>query len=195
MIIPNQEEFNSKKSQAPLIADIMDKNNVHIFAEIGVWKFKTVKKLMIKPNVNRTIKEYWAIDPYAEMPQYADLRDDQVMHKMGKIPQERWDKMYHGVCKYLLWFHQVKLLRLTSEQAAYIFHKYRKPYFDMVFIDADHTYEAVKKDIELWKPLIRKGGILSGHDYGMYHEVNKAVDECVPDAIIFPKCWVWLTEV
>jgi len=62
MIIPNQEEFNSKKSQAPLIADIMDKNNVHIFAEIGVWKFKTVKKLMIKPNVNRTIKEYWAID-------------------------------------------------------------------------------------------------------------------------------------
>jgi len=64
-----------------------------------------------------------------------------------------------------------------------------------LIIDADHTYEAVKKDIELWKPLIRKGGILSGHDYGMYHEVNKAVDECVPDAIIFPKCWVWLTEV
>ena len=35
-----------------------------------------------------------------------------------------------------------------------------------VFIDADHTYEAVKHDIEKSWPLIRPGGLLCGHDYG-----------------------------
>jgi len=180
---------------APLLAKLIDENNVHIFAEIGVWKFKTIKKVMIEPFVLRTIKEYWAIDPYQEMPQYKDVKPDRVMHKMGKIQQPQWDNLYYGVCKYLLWFHQVKLLKLSSKQAAGLFHRYRKPYFDMVFIDADHTYKAVKEDITLWKPLIRKGGILSGHDYGSYSEVAEAVDECLPDVTIYPECCVWMTYV
>ena len=37
--------------------------------------------------------------------------------------------------------------------------------FDLVFIDADHSYEAVKQDIANWKPKIKAGGILAGHDY------------------------------
>lgn len=36
---------------------------------------------------------------------------------------------------------------------------------DFVFIDADHSYEAVKQDIEAWYPKVRSGGIVSGHDY------------------------------
>ena len=35
---------------------------------------------------------------------------------------------------------------------------------DIIFIDADHTYKACKKDIELSIPKVKKGGILSGHD-------------------------------
>jgi len=37
--------------------------------------------------------------------------------------------------------------------------------FDMVFIDGDHSYEAVKFDIEHFGPLVRPGGLLCGHDY------------------------------
>lgn len=36
---------------------------------------------------------------------------------------------------------------------------------DFVFIDADHTYEGVKEDVEGWSKKVRKGGIVSGHDY------------------------------
>ena len=38
-------------------------------------------------------------------------------------------------------------------------------YFDLVFIDANHTYEHVKEDIEAWYPKVREGGILAGHDW------------------------------
>ena len=36
---------------------------------------------------------------------------------------------------------------------------------DFVFIDGDHTFNNVMLDILLWTPKVRKGGIISGHDY------------------------------
>jgi len=35
---------------------------------------------------------------------------------------------------------------------------------DSLFIDADHSYEGVKKDFEIYSPLVRKGGIIAFHD-------------------------------
>ncbi|MEM2105965.1 MAG: class I SAM-dependent methyltransferase [Candidatus Bathyarchaeia archaeon] len=35
---------------------------------------------------------------------------------------------------------------------------------DFLFIDGDHTYEGVKKDFEMYSPLVRKGGIVAFHD-------------------------------
>ena len=36
---------------------------------------------------------------------------------------------------------------------------------DFVYIDANHTYEAVTEDIKIWYPKVKSGGILAGHDY------------------------------
>jgi predicted O-methyltransferase YrrM len=36
---------------------------------------------------------------------------------------------------------------------------------DFVFLDANHSYEFISKDIAAWLPKIKKGGILAGHDY------------------------------
>lgn len=35
---------------------------------------------------------------------------------------------------------------------------------DFLFIDADHSYEAVKKDFEIYSPLVKEGGIIAFHD-------------------------------
>jgi hypothetical protein len=48
---------------------------------------------------------------------------------------------------------------------------------DFIFIDAMHTYEAVKKDIFHALTLMKKG-IIAGHDYTPVHlDVMQAVDE------------------
>jgi predicted O-methyltransferase YrrM len=35
---------------------------------------------------------------------------------------------------------------------------------DFLFIDADHTYNGVKRDFELYSPLVRPGGVIALHD-------------------------------
>ena len=55
----------------------------------------------------------------------------------------------------------VKPLVMKSEEAAPIF---KEGACDFVFIDAEHTFDAVASDIDMWKSKVRPGGILCGHD-------------------------------
>jgi hypothetical protein len=67
---------------------------------------------------------------------------------------------------------------------------------DMVYIDGNHAYPFVKKDIQLYWPVIRENGFLCGHDYGVtlpgQDGVRQAVDECFgnPDLIYIDTSWV-----
>lgn len=36
--------------------------------------------------------------------------------------------------------------------------------FDLVFIDADHSYTAVQEDVAAWRSKVKPGGLLCGHD-------------------------------
>jgi len=49
--------------------------------------------------------------------------------------------------------------------------------FDLLFIDADHSYESVKRDIEDWLPKMKDHATISGHDYCNGFGVSKAVNE------------------
>jgi hypothetical protein len=56
---------------------------------------------------------------------------------------------------------RANVIRLSSPGAAMAF---ADASVDAVFIDGDHSYEAVKADIEAWWPSVKPGGWLGGHD-------------------------------
>jgi predicted O-methyltransferase YrrM len=80
-------------------------------------------------------------------------------------------------------------IRMTSVEASGI---YDDESLDFVFIDAAHDYTSVKIDIRNWLPKVRKGGVLSGHDYSWWPEVKQAVDESFsPEELIESEgCWI-----
>lgn len=53
--------------------------------------------------------------------------------------------------------------------------------FRFVFIDADHTYEGCKADVEAWSRLVEVGGVLAFHDVD-FDSVDQVIRE-------LPNCW------
>lgn len=66
--------------------------------------------------------------------------------------------------------------------------------FDLCYIDADHSYEAVKEDIRACKELVRLGGYIGGHDYDWHDTpgVKPAVHDVLgkPDYVFEDSSWV-----
>lgn len=63
---------------------------------------------------------------------------------------------------------------------------------DTVFIDLDHSYESVCRDISLWLPKVKKGGILAGDDYReTLPGVSKAVNELLPKSFMYHYGWIY----
>lgn len=71
----------------------------------------------------------------------------------------------------------------TSLEAA---QEFNDESLDFVYIDADHSYKSVVEDIQAWKQKVKRGGILSGHDYDSHFtpDVVKAVEEFFPEVNI-----------
>lgn len=62
---------------------------------------------------------------------------------------------------------KIELVRGNSHQASSVEaveRVLRNRQVDVLFIDGDHTYEGVKKDFELYSPMMRKGGLIAFHD-------------------------------
>jgi predicted O-methyltransferase YrrM len=68
--------------------------------------------------------------------------------------------------------------------------------FDFIYIDGLHTYEGVKNDIKNFLPLVKKGGVIGGHDYtnriphlvGVYEAVNEMFGQ--PDKVFGDNSWI-----
>ena len=103
------------------------------------------------------------VDPFTMYPGYSDgaiLAD-------GTVEMVR--RLHEQMTGYDNWsFHQ-----LFSAKAAEIF---SDGDLDLVFIDANHSFEAVTADILAWWPKVKEGGWLTGHDYEL-ESVGRAVRE------------------
>jgi len=110
---------------------------------------------------------------------------------------EDWEGAYKG-----LWDNFVKntahitnktILKKKSVEAP---HDFADGTLDLVYLDGLHDLDVVVKEIELWKPKVRKGGFIGGHDWGRESEgisdVTQAVEKCFgkPDMTFCDSSWV-----
>jgi hypothetical protein len=79
------------------------------------------------------------------------------------------------------YFQRTRIIKGYSEEFA---NSFEDNYFDFIYIDANHSYEAAKFDINKWYQKLKKGGLFAGHDYlDIYKDkeqifgVKQAVDE------------------
>lgn len=136
-------------------------------AEIGVADGR-YSEILCESIPDATI---YGVDPYRSYSGYSDYRREETF--VEKYLQVR-DKTID--------FPNYVLIVTDSAHAAELFPDNS---LDFVFIDANHAYDFVKQDINLWAPKVRPGGIVSGHDYyeSRYGKVQvvKAVDEYVAE--------------
>lgn len=132
--------------------------------------------------------KYWGVDPYLC---YKDYEDD-----FANSNQEIQDKRYEMANQIFKSYNQT-LIRKTSEEASKDF---EDNFFDFIYIDANHNYEYIKTDIELWWPKVKAGGILSGHDFSWNYAGNvvRAImdfaREIGRDILIFQVGSIWIIK-
>jgi hypothetical protein len=90
-------------------------------------------------------------------------------------------------------YTNIKTLKMTSDEG-YDALKFNE--WDFIYIDGLHTYEGVKNDIKNFLPLVKKGGVIGGHDYtnriphlvGVYEAVNEMFGQ--PDKVFGDNSWI-----
>jgi predicted O-methyltransferase YrrM len=127
-----------------------------VAAEIGVFFGENARQI----NKNLNIKKLYLIDPYMK---YEEYKNDGAYTKLKEAK-----KKAHIINNFKnnIWIEEF------SEDAI----RKIKEELDFIYIDGNHEYEYVKKDLELYWPKIKRGGIISGHDI-QYKEVSRAVLE------------------
>ena len=107
-----------------------------------------------------------------------DAWEQQLSEKDGENYQS-WNMgdMFNEVRAKAETYENLRIIKAFSVHAA---KQFEDKSLDFVFIDAQHTYDSLTKDIIAWSPKIKEDGMLLGHDIH-FPGVLKAVKELVPD--------------
>ena len=86
------------------------------------------------------------------------------------------DKIVNNLRSAELLLPQVNIIQKSTFKAVKM---YDDNSLDFVYLDNDHSYEHLVKELDVWYPKIKSGGMLGGDDYvnETFTGVKKAVDE------------------
>ncbi|MFZ4855259.1 MAG: class I SAM-dependent methyltransferase [Desulfuromonadaceae bacterium] len=116
--------------------------------------------------------EYQGIDPYLAGYDPEDCFVPDVAAMFAAEPQKAMDRLFAVVsCKLSFYCGRANLIRKPSVVGAA---QFVDGYFDLVYIDGDHTFAGVMADLQAWYGKVRKGGIICGDDFN-WKGVNQAV--------------------
>lgn len=143
-----------------------------IGAEIGVYKGEHAESLL----ENLSIKKLYLIDPYKLYDEYDEGKkhygiDQDPLDLVEREAQKRLEKYSDKI----IWVKKMSTDALIDIPNN----------LDFVYIDGNHQYEFVKKDIETYYPKIKLGGILGGHDmYNGFCFEHNGVVQAVAEFVV-----------
>lgn len=155
--ISDKYKINTSKRKQPLeIPNVTREDLARLFyeldftvgAEIGVEQGK-YSEVLLKENPKLELS---SVDPWAAYEGYRD-----------HMTQEEMDVIYKKAVERLSpYSNRVTLIRDFSVGAA---DSFEDESLDFVYLDANHEFMEVVKDIAYWERKVRVGGIVAGHDY------------------------------
>lgn len=165
----------SGKKRWHAVIDRLPKDREITVAEIGVWDGRMSEQLLSAlPKMELFCIDRW--EPPEETDSYYNSGSE-----IARMPEKLYENKFMTFLKKVKpWILRVNWFKKDSILTSLYF---EDGYFDLVFLDGDHSYEGVKRDIEAWYSKVKPGGWISGHDYDHPEqgEVKKAVLEYFKD--------------
>ena len=171
-----RSDFKKKyifKNRDEMLKFYCDKNNNITFLEIGVFKGVFLNFLNTKCN---NIKNIYAVDLFEGVVCSANEDGNNMeYYELDKSYSELYEK----------YKNQKKVILIKGNSNNFLDTK-DDNVFDIIYIDGDHSYESVKRDIINSYNKVVNGGYIMGHDYCINTNktnnfykfgVKKAVDE------------------
>lgn len=138
--------------------------------EIGVWKGDFSDLVLSLKSLNK----YYLLDPWQLQTNYENRWYGGSHPKFRSI---NMDEIYSSVVKRFANYNEITIIRDYSENAK----KYiQDNELDWIYIDGNHSYQYVLKDLLIARDLVKPGGWILCDDYGWNDGdggPKKAIDE------------------
>lgn len=159
------------REQIPLLLEQLGLNGIGI--EVGVAEGE-FSECILKSS---KLRKLFLLDVWQNMDGYEDLNN---------LKEEIQEKRYLEVLQKMEGHgNRVTVIRGDCNRFVKYFNN---NFFDFVYLDANHVYSEIKRQLYEWHPKVKVGGLFAGHDYmegkdlaGTIFGVKSAVDEFVKE--------------
>lgn len=149
-----------------LVEDLPDGANM---IELGCYKGRSL--CAVSDIIRRKKINVWAVDTFVGTLSERHIEDNYRLEFINNCKR-------FGI--------EPIVLQDTTVDAAQAFSDH---FFDLIFIDADHEYNAFRKDVEDWLPKVKEHGTISGHDYGNHEGVSRYLNRIWDHIRVYGSVW------
>lgn len=127
-----------------------------VFVEIGSWIGTSISYMADRVKKRNLKVKLYTIDLFdANKIKGDEYIENLLIYKENKI-YETFLECTENVKDY------INVIKGDSKE---VYKQFKDQSITHIFFDGDHTLEGFEKDIKLWYPKVKYGGIFSGHDY------------------------------
>lgn len=156
--------------------------------EIGSFWMKSAIYLAEAAKIADKNLRVYAVDPWSARPENNPGMFDPEHGARGHIEPRVHAEHHNSLFETAAYFVErtrlspdpLRVMRMESLEAARMFESNANAGIHFCFLDGDHDYEYVIRELRAWTPLLIEGGFIAGHDWtDEFSGVIKAVTEYV----------------